>query len=138
VFPLATLSLLALWFLNPYFVFYEVSTYKAFSVSKNCDLIRNMYLQIPVTVVILANTEITIQGAIIRQIRHAYKSTGSDGAVAAANVVLVVDDKADGDSGGAGHIRLQADGKNIRVGDALDAKQMLILDIEEVGDFTRV
>lgn len=57
-----------------------------------------MYLQIPVTVVILANTEITIQGAIIRQIRHAYKSTGSDGAVAAANVVLVVDDKADGDA----------------------------------------
>ena len=97
-----------------------------------------MYLQIPVTGVILANVNIAIPTITARQIRHAYKSTGSDGAVAAANVVLVVDDKAEGNSGGAGHIRLQADGKNIKVGDALDAKQMLLLDIEAVGDFTRV
>jgi hypothetical protein len=97
-----------------------------------------MYLQIPVTGVILANVNIAILTITARQIRHAYKFTGSDGGVAAANVVLVIDDKADVDSAGAGHIRLQADGKKIRVGDALDAKQMLILDIEEVGDFTRV
>ena len=96
-----------------------------------------MLLSIPVTGALIANTEITITTATVRQIRSAYKSTGSDGGVAAANVVLTVDDKADGDSGGAGHIRLQADGKKVRVGDALDAKQTIILDVEAVGDFTR-
>ena len=96
-----------------------------------------MYLSTPIVGATPANTEITITSATARHIRSAYKSTGSDGGVAAANVVLTVDDKADGDSAGAGHIRLQANGKNVRVGDALDAKQTIILDIEAVGDFTR-
>ena len=96
-----------------------------------------MLLSLPVTGALIANTEITITSATVRQIRSAYKSTGSDGAIAAANVALIVDDKADGDSGGAGHIRLQADGKKVRVGDALDAKYMILLDIEAVGDYTR-
>ena len=96
-----------------------------------------MNISIPVTGALIANADIDILTITAREIRHAYTFTGSDGAVAAANVVLVIDDKQDGNSAGAGHIRLQANGKKIRVGDALDAKNAITLDIEAIGDYTR-
>ena len=93
-----------------------------------------MQIRIQITGVTIANADIAIPTAYARRIIEAYKFTGSDGAVAAAYIALTVDDKGDGDAGGAGHIKLQADGKKVRVGDALDAKNSLILNCEAVGE----
>ena len=89
---------------------------------------------IPITGVTIANTDITIPTAYAREIKEACKFTGSDGAVAAAYLALTVDDKGDGNASGAGHIKLQADGKYVRVGDNLDARNSLILNYEAVGE----
>jgi hypothetical protein len=91
-------------------------------------------LIIPITGVTLANADIVIPTAYARKIAVAYKFTGSDGAVAAAYLALTVDDKGDGNASGAGHIKLQADGKKVRVGDGLDARNSLILCYEAVGE----
>ena len=93
-----------------------------------------MQILIQITGVTIANADIAIPTAYARSIIEAYKFTGSDGAVAAAYLALTVDDKGDGNAGGAGHIRLQADGKKARVGDGLDAKNSLILNCEAVGE----
>lgn len=93
-----------------------------------------MQILIPITGVTIANVDITIPTAYARRIVEAYKFTGSDGAVAAAYIALTVDDKEDGNTSGAGHIKLQADGKKVRVGDALDARNSLIMTCEAVGE----
>lgn len=93
-----------------------------------------MQILIPITGISLANADITIPTAPARRIVEAYKFTGSDGAVAAAYIALTVDDKGDGNTSGAGHIKLQADGKKVRVGDALDARNSIILCYEAVGE----
>ena len=89
---------------------------------------------IPITGVTIANADITIPTAYTRRIVEAYKFIGSDGAVAAAYLALTVDGKGDGNASGAGHIKLQADGKNVRVGDNLDARNSLILNCEAIGE----
>ena len=93
-----------------------------------------MQIVIPITGVTIANADITISTAYARRIVGAYKFTGSDGAVAAAYLALTVDDKGDGNAGGVGHIKLQADGKKVRLGDALDAKNSIILYYDAVGE----
>ena len=93
-----------------------------------------MQIIIPITGATLANANINIPTAPARRIVEAYKFTGSDGAVAAAYLALVIDDKGDGNSGGVGHIKLQADGEKVRVGDALDARNSLILNYGAVGE----
>ena len=89
---------------------------------------------IPITGVTIANADIAIPTTYARRIVEAYKFTGSDGTVAAGYLALTVDDKGDGNAGGAGHIKLQADGKKIRVGDALDARNSIVLNCEAVGE----
>lgn len=96
-----------------------------------------MQITIPITGVTVANTDITISTPEAVEIISAYKFTGSDGGVAAAHVGLTIDAKGDGNTDGAGHIKLQADGNNVRVGDALDAKNALILNYEAVGEYVR-
>lgn len=93
-----------------------------------------MQILIPISAVTIANADIAILTEPARRINNAYKFTGSDGAVSSAYIALVVDDKGDGNASGAGHIRLQAGGKKVRVGDALDARNSLILNYEVVGE----
>ena len=97
-------------------------------------VLKGMQIVIPITGVTIANADIAIPTAPARRVVEAYKFTGSDGAVAAAYLALTVDDKGDGNAGGAGHIKLQADGKNVRVGDNLDARNSIVLNCEAVGE----
>ncbi|RLG33428.1 hypothetical protein DRN97_05045 [Methanosarcinales archaeon] len=96
-----------------------------------------MYATIPITSAKTANTDIEIPGVEAIEITKAYKSTGSDGSIAAAYTELTVDAKGDGNASAAGHIRLQADGKKFRVGDDLDASDSIILYYTAEGEAIR-
>jgi len=95
-----------------------------------------MYTTIPITSAKTANSDISIPGVRAIEITKAYKSTGSDGSIAAAYTELTVDAKGDGDAS-AGHIRLQADGRKFRVGDDLDASDSIILYYTAEGEAIR-
>ena len=95
-----------------------------------------MYVSIPITGIKVADANIDFLAMCPTGIRliGAYKFVGSDGAVAACNIELHIDTKGDGNTAGAGHIRLQANGRAIRVGDALDTRNSLILYYLAVGE----
>lgn len=83
---------------------------------------------IPITQSKAANADITLPGgAKLHTLALAYKFVGSDGTAAAAFSTLTVDPKGDGNASGAGAVKLQASGKVVRCGDALDTKASLIL-----------
>jgi len=83
---------------------------------------------IPITAAKAANADIPLPGgAKLHTLALAYKFVGSDGTAAAAFSTLTVDPKGDGNASGAGAIKLQANGKVVRCGDALDTKASLIL-----------
>lgn len=83
---------------------------------------------VPITVDTAANADIALPGGVkLHTLALAYKFVGSDGTAAAAHSSLTVDPKGDGNASGAGAIKLQANGKVVRCGDALDAKASLIL-----------
>ena len=92
---------------------------------------------IPIIGGTVANMDISILTTEAVEIIKAYKFVGSDGGVAAAYTELTIDDKGDGNAGGAGHIKLQGDGKNLRVGDNLDAKNSIMLFYMAVGEYVR-
>lgn len=87
-----------------------------------------MLLIVPITASVAADADISLPaGAKLDEIGAAWKFVGSDGTAAAAFSALTVDAKGDGNTEGAGHIKLQADGTKVRVGDALDSKSMIII-----------
>lgn len=98
-----------------------------------------MFVQIPITGVTNADDliDFLLSYPVAEALRTVYRFEGSDGGVAASNIELTIDAKGDGNSAGAGHIRLQADGRSVRVGDAMDAKSTLILDYLAVGECVR-
>ena len=92
---------------------------------------------IPITASTAANVDIALPGGVILdQIISAVKFVGSDGTAAAIHSSLGLEPKGDG-SAGAGKIRLQADGRRVRCGDALDTKCCLIITARELGDILR-
>jgi len=92
---------------------------------------------IPITVSRAANADIDLPGGVILdQIVSAVKFVGSDGVAAAVYSSLGIDPKGDG-TAAAGRIRLQADGRRVRCGDALDTKCCLIITAREFGDILR-
>ena len=80
---------------------------------------------VPITTSIGANTDILLPGGLkLSKIGAAYKFVGSDGALASAHSALTVTAY---NTLGAGEIALKADRKNVKFGEALDAKCSLVL-----------
>lgn len=116
---------------------HHVMPNKYLCACKTNIITKAMQIMIPITAGITANTDISIPTADAIEIINAYKFVGSDGAVAAAYIPLTVDEKGDGNTSGAGHIKLQANGKKVRVGDNLDAKNSIILHYCARGECVR-
>ena len=80
---------------------------------------------VPITTSIGANTDILLPGGLkLSKIGAAYKFVGSDGTLASAHSVLSV---VAYNTLGTGEIALKADRKNVKCGDAMDAKCSLVL-----------
>ena len=80
---------------------------------------------VPITTSVAGNTDIILPGGLkLIKLGGAYKFVGSDGTAAAAHSALAVTAY---NTLAAGEIALKADRKNVKCGDAMDAKCSLVL-----------